>query len=162
MVYSIEAKNEVKEFLTKRKAYVGTDGNFLYGLGTDTVTIVLANCTGKPVVAKPISYREEETSTFTHYGKEYNLNRVFEQLIEGKTQPILMNWIADQIPNIDTVDKDRLALANPDIPVLTVKEGDKYWLVDGNHRAAVAKSQGRKWIKTYNVTDEMLEKARLK
>ena len=77
VVYSIEAKKEVSEFLKKRHAYVGADGKFLYDVGTDTVNIVLANCTGNPVVNKKLDYREENSSTFTHWGKEYNLNKIF-------------------------------------------------------------------------------------
>ena len=45
-VYSDEAVSEIKNFLNSRRAYVGTDGNFLASTSTDTVDYVMFNITG--------------------------------------------------------------------------------------------------------------------
>ncbi len=45
-VYSDEAKAEVKDYLQTRRAYVGTDGEFVASTDTSTVGLVLFNLTG--------------------------------------------------------------------------------------------------------------------
>ncbi len=44
--YTDEAIREVDEFLTKKRAYVGTDGNFISSTSVDTVNLVMHNLTG--------------------------------------------------------------------------------------------------------------------
>jgi hypothetical protein len=46
--YTDESKVEIKNFLSKKKAYVGTDGRFIYPAGTDTISLLLHNLTGEP------------------------------------------------------------------------------------------------------------------
>ena len=46
VVISDEAIAEVKAYLGKKKAYVGTDGRFVASVGTDTVNFVFYNLTG--------------------------------------------------------------------------------------------------------------------
>lgn len=50
--YSDEAKQEARNFLNTRKAYVGTDGQFIYDTSVDTVMYVLRNITGARKYAK--------------------------------------------------------------------------------------------------------------
>jgi hypothetical protein len=45
-VYSDESRREIAEFFETKKAYVGTDGNFIYDTSVDTVAHVLNNITG--------------------------------------------------------------------------------------------------------------------
>jgi hypothetical protein len=47
MTYSDESKDEVKDFLAMRRAYVGTDGNFISSINVETVQLVFHNMTGK-------------------------------------------------------------------------------------------------------------------
>lgn len=46
VTYSDEAVKEVDDFLTKKRAYVGTDGKFLSSTAVSTVNLVLHNLTG--------------------------------------------------------------------------------------------------------------------
>lgn len=46
VVYSDEAVNEVKEYFKKRRAYVGTDGQFISSTNVATTALVLHNLTG--------------------------------------------------------------------------------------------------------------------
>ena len=45
-VYSDESVDEITDYLQKRKAYVGTDGKFIFSTSIDTVDFVLHNLTG--------------------------------------------------------------------------------------------------------------------
>lgn len=45
-VYSDEAVAEVKDFLTKRRAYIGPNGNFLASINSDVINFVFYNMTG--------------------------------------------------------------------------------------------------------------------
>lgn len=145
----------------KKKAYVGTDGKFLYDVGTDTVSIVLANCTGDPVIEKKLEYREEDDSNFSHHGKLYSLNKVYEQLTLDATQPLLLKWIDDQIADPSNLSTQRFEKADSSVPVIVIKEGEKIWLLDGNHRTAKAKSEGKKWVRAYYITEEILANAKV-
>lgn len=44
--YSIESKNEIASYLTKKRAYVGTDGRFTASASTSTSELVFFNMTG--------------------------------------------------------------------------------------------------------------------
>lgn len=46
VTYSDEAIQEVDDFLSKKRAYVGTDGRFISSVDVDTVKLVLYNLTG--------------------------------------------------------------------------------------------------------------------
>jgi len=46
VTYSDEAINEVKSFLSKKRAYVGTDGRFISSVSVSTVDLVMHNLTG--------------------------------------------------------------------------------------------------------------------
>lgn len=46
VTYSDESINEVNEFLTKKRAYVGTDGTFMSSIDVSTVALVMHNLTG--------------------------------------------------------------------------------------------------------------------
>lgn len=47
MTYSDDSKEEVQNFLSMRRAYVGTDGKFISSINVETVQLVLHNMTGK-------------------------------------------------------------------------------------------------------------------
>lgn len=47
IVYSDEAKQEVKQYLMSKRAYVGTDGRFIRDTNVDTIAHVLRNITGR-------------------------------------------------------------------------------------------------------------------
>ena len=44
-MYSDEAKEEIDNFLNSKRAYVGTDGQFMASIGTNNVELVLHNLT---------------------------------------------------------------------------------------------------------------------
>lgn len=46
--YSDESRDEIKRFLSSTKAHVGTDGRFIYPIGTDTMSLLMHNLTGEP------------------------------------------------------------------------------------------------------------------
>lgn len=161
VVYSIEAINEVTEFLKKRQAYVGPDGGLLYGIEIDTISIVLNNMTGEPEIKQAVSYREHDANTVTFGGAEYSLNRIFEQLTLDNTRPLLLARIADQIPSIDSVNENHVKNVDYNIPVLMTIVGDEYFLLDGKHRVLKAKTENRHWVRAYVVSKEMLQKARI-
>jgi hypothetical protein len=46
VTYSDESIREVKDFLSKKRAYVGTDGRFIHSVNVSTVALVLHNMTG--------------------------------------------------------------------------------------------------------------------
>lgn len=162
VVYSLEAMVEVTDFMKKRKAYVGTDGKFLYPIGTDTVNIVLRNMTGEPRVLKMLDYRLPESAVFTVDGKKYHANKVLEQLQLDKTRPILLNKLGAQVSEQNYSDA-----VDWSVPVIIherakEKDGALWDLLDGFKRVAKAQADGRLWVRAYVVTDEMLAKALIK
>lgn len=51
--YTDEAREEVKNFLNSKRAYVGADGNFIYDTSVDTTKYVLAFITGRKKYTEP-------------------------------------------------------------------------------------------------------------
>jgi hypothetical protein len=61
IVYTDEAREEVKKFFNSKKAYVGTDGRFINDTNVDTVLHVLRNITGTRKYDNPFDLKEHES-----------------------------------------------------------------------------------------------------
>ena len=96
-------------------------------------------------------YREGKDSTFTHNGKEYELDKVLE---EAEDKPVKQRKVSDLewVLEHGEPNPERVKKADPDVPVIVTRYGDKYVVVDGFHRLAKAKAEGRKSIPTKTVT----------
>lgn len=103
-------------------------------------------------------YQESPTSTFTHDGKDYNLNQVL-QAVSGR--PVddhsveELKWVLD---HTDT-HPARINAADTNTPVLVTNWNGKKTVVDGAHRLAKAIEEGRTSIPGRMVGDEDLQKA---
>lgn len=141
--YSDEAIAEAKKFFTRRKAYIGTNGKLLYSCAVDTIELVLHSMTGDPVkpaledfslMASLENYHEETSSSFTHWGIKYSLNDVFDMSHSIKPEPVSMKLLEWCVIDTKGLDPQRLAKADTNIPLIAVREKNKIYVLDGNHR----------------------------
>lgn len=153
--------SETVKLLSQKKAYVGTDGKFLYSTDVNTIALVLYNCTGVPEKTEESPYKEEESSTFTCYGKKYSINKVYEQIHGELPGPILMSRLRDNILPDDQLDPLRLERADINAPLLVFLDKDVYRVLDGNHRLAKAAKLGKRWMRCYVISQDTLDKARI-
>lgn len=105
-------------------------------------------------------YQEEESSTFTHNGKLYSLNKLFEQTYTLKPTILDLSKV-EWILKDSYVDPVRLEKADIEIPILVIHDQTlKLWVVlDGTHRVAKATKLKLKNIPAIIVTEEMLKQA---
>jgi len=87
---------------------------------------------------------QEEDSIFTHHGKPYSLNKVFE-LVEGRT-PTQVSMDDLKWNVMEDLDTARVTKADPSIPIIAVKESGKYYVLDGNHRLKKLYDAGTKKV----------------
>lgn len=100
------------------------------------------------------TYQEEPEGTFTHDGEEYDLNAVLKAVEHQETIEIdidQLDWVLDY----DTPDEDRLEAADTDAPIVVAI---RMTVVDGLHRLAKAKKEGKLTLKTKLISDFELEK----
>jgi hypothetical protein len=99
---------------------------------------------------------QELGSTFTHAGKEYDLNALF---IASEYLPVDLIEVAELIWvfEFDHPDLDRIEYADTSVPILVVDDPE-YGLVavDGLHRTAKAVLTGQKYIKGKMIPLDML------
>lgn len=103
-------------------------------------------------------YQEEKDSSFTHDGKEYNLNKILRATEDSEidTKDVDdLKWLLDD----ELADKDRVARADLSVPILITRWKDKWVTVDGFHRLTKAVKQGKKTLKVKIVTQKMLKDA---
>ena len=103
---------------------------------------------------------QEKDSTFTHEGKEHNLNKLF--ILSKDIKPIPINisdliWIiTDPLTNED---KKRIkSLIDPEVPILVTKYKDKLAVIDGYHRLLRSRDLNHKTIEGKIIPKEMLDK----
>jgi hypothetical protein len=103
---------------------------------------------------------QEKGSTFTHDGKEYDLNKVLRSV--DKQDPIKvavkdLEWEIEDDLMAD--DDERVKKADLSAPILVTKWQDKIVTVDGYHRLIKAVRDGVKELPAKEVSKEQLEKA---
>lgn len=159
--FSDEAKLEAKTLLSQKKAYVGTDGKFLYSTAVNTITLVLHNCTGEPDELDKPAYQEEASSSFTYQGKQYSVNKVNTLLVGAESGPVLMSRLKDSIVPPEMLNAKTLERVDINTPLLVAYDKEKYTVLDGNHRLAKAAQVGKRWVRCFIVSPEILSKARI-
>lgn len=90
-------------------------------------------------------YQEEPGSTFTHDGREYDLNYLLRcsRLFPITAVPVdELTWVLEY----DSPNVHRLIAADLEAPVLVTLWNDKLVVLDGLHRMAKAMVMGRKTI----------------
>lgn len=100
---------------------------------------------------------KEYLSTFTHDGKEYDLNKMFKLTKDRKvtTMPISkLKWIL----KYSKISKSRLKKADTDVPVLIGRFGKKWVVYDGAHRLKKAILEEKTEIKVIKVPKYILLK----
>lgn len=103
-------------------------------------------------------YQEEDSSSFTHNGKEYKLNPILKKahtlpVQELKTEEL--EWLIN-----DTVveDEERVLKADYNFPILITRYGNKWVTIDGYHRFLKARKDGKKILKVKKIPTSWLTK----
>lgn len=105
-----------------------------------------------------MTYQEGDSDTFTHLGREYRINKIFE-LVEN--YPIVyldvedLKWILMH----DHPDVERAKKADINTPILVHKKNNRYYVVDGLHRLYKAVLLSVQKLPCKMVKDEDLRKA---
>ncbi len=161
IAYSDEAIREKENFFKKRKAYIGTDGKFLFSCAVATVELVLHNMTGEPAVEiANEAYQEEDDSLFSHWGVKYNLNKVLELCEDIPPEKVDMSelkWCVDK-----NLDKKRVAAADTSHPLIALREDGIVYVCDGNHRLVKLFNEGATSAMVIFIDHDILKKARVK
>ena len=104
-------------------------------------------------------YQEEPGGTFTHDGVEYDLN-VLLRLTASQTPQLVSVRKLEWVLEYDTPDPLRVARADLNAPVIVMhdrKDGKERWTVlDGLHRLALAKKLNVRFIRARIVEPEIL------
>ena len=162
VLYSEESRKEAQAFLDSSQFYVGTDGRLTFSLATDTVNYFMKSFTGHPEVPGLEFYSERKTSSFTHKGKEYSVNKVFKGIRDNKLE--LTTFKVEDLAWIikyGTPDTARLKKANTSKPMTVIKQAGRYYIIDGYHRLCKAFENGETELTGYLITEEILESALL-
>lgn len=105
-------------------------------------------------------YQEEKTSTFTHDGVEYSLNKVLK-LVDDKSVTDYdvsdLKWVLKHT----TVERDRVEAADLSKPILVTKWEDKLVAIDGAHRLTKAVEDDVKTLPGKLVSKADLKKAEI-
>ena len=162
VLYSEESRKEAQAFLDSSQFYVGTDGRLTFSLATDTVNYFMKSFTGHPEVPGLEFYSERKTSSFTHKGKEYSVNKAFKGIRDNKLE--LTTFKVEDLAWIikyGTPDPERLKKANTPKPITVIKQAGRYYIIDGYHRLCKAFENGETELTGYLITEEILESALL-
>lgn len=110
---------------------------------------------------KKSNYKEGIESTFTHFGNEYRVDDLIG-LANDKRETALKIKDLDWVFVYSQPDPKRVKKASLEFPIIVVKDevdGEmKYIVLDGLHRLARAKSEGRSYVICKVVTKEEIEK----
>lgn len=120
-------------------------------------------------------YQEEEDGNFTHNGKKYRLNSVFQVVHDYPVQEVPVSeleWVLEYSYEVidgvkkchscrkgpDTWHAERVANADLNIPIIYTKSGDKLVVLDGLHRLQKAVDLKLETILGKEIKEEELEK----
>ena len=107
-------------------------------------------------------YQESEPSTFTHDGKEYDLNIVLQSVDNNKVTKVAVNDLTWVLP-YTAVDINRVEKADLTVPILvTMDLKDRVTVIDGAHRLTKAVNENVVSLPAKWVTKTILKKALLK
>lgn len=85
---------------------------------------------------KPLKFNwgvyQEHESTFTHHGKEYDLNKLFVLTKDLPAVKVAMRLLAWNL--MDGLDQTRVQATDVSVPLLVSLENGIYYVLDGNHR----------------------------
>lgn len=113
---------------------------------------------GKLTAANEL-YQEEETSTFTHWGKNYNLNSVLAAIEKRPVRDIPLKAVAWCIE--DDLDEARVNAADTSHPLIISKEDGVYYVLDGNHRLKKLSDEGATSVPVKYITEKELQAAKV-
>lgn len=105
-------------------------------------------------------YQEEDDSSFTHDGDDYDLNGILIAVDDTDVEEFKTSSL-DWILKHDKLDFDRLVNADPNEPILVTKWDDKLVVIDGLHRLAATIMQGNSTIAGKMVPATLLSRFKL-
>ena len=107
-------------------------------------------------------YQESEPSTFTHDGKQYDLNTVFKCVDKNNVTKVAVSELVWVLPHT-MIDEDRLKKVDLTIPILVTMDAKKRIVViDGAHRLTKAVNDGVLSLPAKWVSKTILKKALIK
>jgi hypothetical protein len=150
-IFSLEACEEGRRVLKSRNFYVLSNGKIAHSLNTDTVKYLMRGLTSKPQ-AYPVTeaYREENDSTFEHYGEVFSINKVHEIIEKKKLEITYLNankslaWLLDVqdrkgLKYETLADPERIKNADTETPLIVIDDPRCDLVVaDGLHRLVKA------------------------
>lgn len=100
-------------------------------------------------------YQEENGSSFTHNGVEYDLNKLYR--LTDKVHKVFypvsrLEWILD----FDEPDEERLKKKDSGLPLLITYSDGQWVTLDGLHRLTKAVRKGSKMVKVQVVLPNVL------
>ncbi len=107
-----------------------------------------------------VVYQEEDDSTFTHFGVEYDLNKLL-RLTHGQ-QPTMVPMGDLEWNLMNDLNADRVAVSDPSVPLLVTIEDGVVYVLDGNHRLVKAHRAGDTEMPVIIVDHDLLVKCALR
>lgn len=108
--------------------------------------------------SKTAAYSEGPSSTFSHAGRKYSVDKALEA-VEGKRVQQLPTNELTWVFKYTKPDEGRKRVADSSIPLLVTKWEDKTVVVDGLHRLAKAQESGQVTVPTRSLQPSDLRKA---
>jgi hypothetical protein len=155
IAYSDEAIAEADKFFKTKKAYVGTDGKFLYSCAVDTVELVLHSMTGEPLVPKTgnedfslidtlnVAPEEQQNNdVFSFAGVKYSMVDIRDMVQHRTPEEISFHDIVVSKEMHDDYRlfehcADEVRDVTLDEPVIAIR--NQYGIIDIPHQADIAK-----------------------
>ena len=107
---------------------------------------------------KTAAYSEGATSTFSHEKRRYSVDKAIAATQQKAVRQVPVKDL-EWILKYTKPDAGRARAADTDVPVLATKYGDKLVVVDGLHRLAKARAEGRETLPVRYVARADLGKA---
>lgn len=176
IAYSDEAINEAAKFFQTKKAYVGTDGKFLYSCAVDTVELVLHSMTGEPVMPEVATesrsimdaledYQEEAENICNFQGFKYNLNDIRDMINHREPEMVSMHSIDHHVK--EDLEPARVHAADLNTSLIGYREGagmlsgEMIFIVDGDYQLKKFYDQGAAEVPVIFIDQDTLDIARV-
>jgi hypothetical protein len=98
---------------------------------------------------------QEEGSTFTHHGREYDLNKIFRLI--GDLTPVKVSMKSLSWNLMKDLDRNRVNAADTSIPLIVSLEDGIYYVLDGNHRLVKLHEQHQNYVNVILVPKNLLD-----
>lgn len=105
-------------------------------------------------------YQEEKSSTFTHDGQEYSLNKLLVLTDRFSTRPFKLDSIKWILKGIE-LDDERVQAADVTTPLLVTWWNKTLVVLDGTHRVKKAVEMGLTELQGKFVYKDVLEKCKI-